>query len=708
MNSGNAYPFSRGAFTYRIVILILFLCFQLINSHESHAFERVKFIGVISSGLSSPVDVALSQSGDLFVLDKEKGRVLVYETGGRLIKEFGSRGSKPGEFSSPKSIYVTNKGKVIVADTGNDRIEVFNTSGKFLYYFGKYGSDPGKFDGPTGVAVDRFGLIFVADRGNSRVQVFTPRGVFLYGISTEGSPRDIDIDVQRNLYVLIPAKRQIVQYSALGDLKAKITCRINGRDYLEDARGISVDGKGDIFFTDSDYQSIKKVNVKSRVLATFGSEGDGRGQFKTPTGLASSPEGKIMVADTGNKRIQILNVLGKMEPMLSPELSSPPTVDFESSVQLEKGIVDLSYRIGAGIYALSEEANHIVLKGSSNKVLGEPRGAPGSFDDPEAMYISKDGKIYVADTGNHRLQIMNADGSPDYYFGVRGDKTGQFNKPSGVVLNSKGTIYVADTRNHRVQMFSNDGIFLSSFGRKSKGKKEEELEDGTFRYPSAVAVDSKDHLFVLDSGNNRIQVFDENGKFLWAIGKKGKRAGQFEDPVDIAIDENDLLYVAERGNSRVQIFKPSGLYVLSFGAPGEFPGYFKELSSVTAKKNRIYIADRKKDAIQVFNFYPSGKARGEPILVTKTGYPPYGFKGTDEEKKRVTREAAINRAVKELVMKTGMAEDEVRKSLMVESEEYLRGGKLKLTISIPKIKREKVKTKATVEKKGKGTRYELK
>ena len=94
-------------------------------------------------------------------------------------------------------------------------------------------------------------------------------------------------------------------------------------------------------------------------------------------------------------------------------------------------------------------------------------------------------------------------------------------------------------------------------------------EEGSFNAPTELAIDSQDQIYVLDTGNHRIQVFSEEGQFLRVIGKQGKEVGNFFQPTDLAIDEADYLYVADGGNHRIQVFHPKGPNMFAFGAPKE-------------------------------------------------------------------------------------------------------------------------------------------
>jgi DNA-binding beta-propeller fold protein YncE len=320
-------------------------------------------------------------------------------------------------------------------------------------------------------------------------------------------------------------------------------------------------------------------------------------------------------------------------------------------------------------------------------------------------------KIYVADSDNNRIQVLSLDGVPVFQFGSEGDEAGQFKKPEGVAVNSNGVIYVADTQNNRIQIFSNDGIFLTAFGKygtSEEGKKSAEI---VFQNPKAITIDSENLVYVLDSGNNRIQVFKEDGAFVGEIGGQGKSAGRFKQPGDITKDENNYLYVTDQGNHRVQIFSPGGEFVMSFGSYGEGPGYFRQLSAIAASEGKIFIADYKTDQIQAFRFYPKGLVEEDRIYVTKSAFPPHGYEGTDAERNSIARSVAFGQALQELAGRFGVTEEQLKPQVRVESEETLSGGELRVTISVPReksVEKEKLAPIGKpVEKKEKTPEFEL-
>jgi len=167
----------------------------------------------------------------------------------------------------------------------------------------------------------------------------------------------------------------------------------------------------------------------------------------------------------------------------------------------------------------------------------------GMFVFPHCIYVDKDRNVWVTDA-------MGMDGkgqqvtkfSPDGKVllklgkpGVAGAGNDTFNQPSGVVVAPNGDIFVADghggNSNARIVKFSKDGTFIKTWGKKGTGP-------GEFDEPHSIAMDSKGRIFVADRANNRIQIFDQDGKFLaeWK---------QFGRPSGIYIDKSDTLYVAD-------------------------------------------------------------------------------------------------------------------------------------------------------------------
>jgi sugar lactone lactonase YvrE/mono/diheme cytochrome c family protein len=158
---------------------------------------------------------------------------------------------------------------------------------------------------------------------------------------------------------------------------------------------------------------------------------------------------------------------------------------------------------------------------------------------PHGIFVAPDGTVWVADGQGHVVIQFTPDGKELRRFGkagVPGDGLGLLNQPNAVIVAKNGDIFIADghnvgTGNARVLKFKSDGTLINQWGGHGSAP-------GQFEMPHSLAFDSQGRLFVADRGNNRIQIFDQDGKFLdqWK---------QFSRPSGIFIDKDDVLYVAD-------------------------------------------------------------------------------------------------------------------------------------------------------------------
>lgn len=692
------FPLLFSGFYLPSTLSVLLLASVFAYPSQSLGFEKVEYVREFSVGLREPVDVALAVNGDVYVLDKEASKVFVYDASGKPKLDFGRPGSGPGQLDEPEAIAISPKGQVFVADTENDRIQAYDASGKFLFHFGSSGDRPGQLNDPSGLAIDPFGMIYVADRKNQRIQAFSHHGIFLQAFNLEGAPADIAIDPEGNIFALVPGTPAIVKINFQTHKRNLVHQPGQSPDFLNSGNGIAVDMRGDMYITERSDDSIKKIDSKGDLLVAFGSEGEGRGQFDDPGGMAADREGNIYIADSDNHRVQVFQVTGSQNPAMTVQTRSPPAIEFDSLLKAEEAITDLFYVPAKGLYVLSQEQDHILRIGSPNQVYGRKGRKPGEFDDPMALTASPDGVLAIADTGNDRAQLLDPEGAALYQFGKSGEKTGQFDEPAGIAISKKNLIYVADTENHRIQIFNKDGIFLTSFGRESDKITPQTPEKGKFNNPTSLAINSQHQLYVLDTNNHRVQMFEEEGQFIKVIGSKGRDPGQFLEPVDITVDEQDNLYVADHGNHRIQVFNPQGqlifmfgtsadnqIFGFSFGTPQKpQPGIFSKLSAITTFQEKVYVADAISDHIQVFKFYPTGLVKEERFFITKSAFPPHDSSKETTESQRVAKESALQQALEELVVKTGLTKDQLKDALRIERIESLSTGAIQVTVSVPK------------------------
>ncbi len=227
-------------------------------------------------------------------------------------------------------------------------------------------------------------------------------------------------------------------------------------------------------------------------------------------------------------------------------------------------------------------------------------GSDGTGDSefayPEGIAI-KNGKIYVIDRNNHRVQVFSEDRTFLFEFGSYafppGD--GTFYYPSGIAVDDWGYIYIAD-QGDRVQKFDASGSFVTSWGTPGTA-------DGEFNYPSDIAIDKSNDIYVIDQGNHRVQKFSLNGTFIKTWGENGSDVGQFIQPRCLAIDNEGFVYVSSW--AKVQKFTSDGVFVDLWGNENTtstmIGGIFKSPWGIEIdSKGYIYIVDKTLPAIHVF------------------------------------------------------------------------------------------------------------
>ncbi len=222
------------------------------------------------------------------------------------------------------------------------------------------------------------------------------------------------------------------------------------------------------------------------------------------------------------------------------------------------------------------------------KSWGKKGDKSGELKSPQRIAVGQDNLVYVADTGNHRIQVFDSEGSLIKGWGKKGDKDNEMEKPYGIAVGSDGAVYVSDKENKRILKFDRNGSLLAKFGNKNTISSD----------VMGIAVDAKGNVYAVDKDKNSIVVFNQKGEAIKTIGKKGKEDGNFKDPSDIAIDANGNIYIIDWGNKRIQKFDSNGNFSLSFGKEKELD---EPLGIGLAKNGNIYVADKGLKRILVYD-----------------------------------------------------------------------------------------------------------
>jgi len=165
--------------------------------------------------------------------------------------------------------------------------------------------------------------------------------------------------------------------------------------------------------------------------------------------------------------------------------------------------------------------------------------------------------------------------------------------PSDVAVAPDGRIYVVDGNNDRIAVYNAEGKFLATIGKHGTA-------DGEFSAPIGIDVDDKGNIYVADSGNDRLQVFSPAGKFIRRIPIREKR--QRIKPIDVAVDNaKGIIYVTGNTNHKVMLYSRSGKFLGAWGHRGNNPGEFRYPATITVSRDGlIYVVDVLNSRVQIF------------------------------------------------------------------------------------------------------------
>jgi sugar lactone lactonase YvrE len=216
-------------------------------------------------------------------------------------------------------------------------------------------------------------------------------------------------------------------------------------------------------------------------------------------------------------------------------------------------------------------------------------------------------RLFVSDAKMRRVLVFNPKHEQEGQFGAD-----VLVRPGGIALDNENRfLYVADTGNDVIDVFDADTFkYLRQIGKPSH--KHEQTDPGTFSLPEAVAVDADGNVYVTDTFNDRVEIFDADGKFISMFGKNGDAPGEFERPKSIAIDGDGHLWVVDAGKGQVKVFNQSGRLLIYFGEQGYFPGQFMGPWGITIDKfHRVIVSETFPGRVQMFRYITDEEAAAE-------------------------------------------------------------------------------------------------
>ncbi|KPK71646.1 hypothetical protein AMJ82_00020 [candidate division TA06 bacterium SM23_40] len=253
-----------------------------------------------------------------------------------------------------------------------------------------------------------------------------------------------------------------------------------------------------------------------------------------PEGVCLDLRGRVYVADTGNDRIVVFSSQGD----LLYEFGHRGWREGEFDAPIDVAVVsDLVFVVDWGNERIQTFGRD-----------GDPRGSVSIPDErgpwrPAGLVLGSAGALYFSDGERDRVVGLNRAGQIAFEIGGFGHWHGQLDDPRGVEVTDDQRLYVADSGNGRVEIFDALGAWESS------------LVGGDLVMPWDVCADGMGNLFVSDAGSDRVCVYGADGEFLFSVGTEGLRSGGLRQPTGIAFDGTEFIYVADKGNDRIQVFR---------------------------------------------------------------------------------------------------------------------------------------------------------
>jgi DNA-binding beta-propeller fold protein YncE len=351
---------------------------------------------------------------------------------------------------------------------------------------------------------------------------------------------------------------------------------------------VAVDTQGNVYVADQLSYVVQEFTADGVFETQWGSYGGGQGQFGPIGGLATDAAGNVYVVDSSHDRIEKFSPTGAFITAWGHRGDELGEFDFGSSQ-------NYTQPPGGGI---AVAGNHVYVADSGNDRIerfnlegGEPMAwgthgnGPGQLSYPRGV-AANESEVIVSDDDNHRIEKFNTEGAFEAQAGSQGDGPAQFAFPYGVALDAAGDVYVADDSNDRIVKLTPQLAFAGAWG--GYGSK-----PGQLAFPRALASDPAGDTYVADTANDRIEVFDPNGNYLRTFGISAAGPGLLSAPRGLAIDPSGRLLVSDTDGNRIEEFAPgSDSYLGQWTAAGGHAASFYYPQGIGIDpRGSVYVAD---------------------------------------------------------------------------------------------------------------------
>jgi len=578
-------------------IIALFL-FPALSIAQDYSFKSM----IPQNGdqrLEEATDLAVSSSGNYFIVDKDKGAIFKYDSTGQALETIKGVeiDGKNISFEEPFTIFLNQKNDLFVADKDLDKIFVLKKDGK-NQVLGKPGKNLGELHDLGPITVDSQDYTYIVSRKNNHVVVFAPDGRYQTWINAYTKGFDdiasIEVDAHDRLYVLDKEGPDVHIFDQYGNyLRSFLRLTSNPKVSIEEASEISVLNNGAFFILDKEKNVITHFDNEGNVIGTFGSQGrSAKGVFENAVDITHHPviHNRVLVLDRGGKVIQSFDV------PYNPGSDKKTTANRITIRDMEVDIPNFKSILSAGenrLYFIHEDNRGQVLAYDSSK-----EEIIQILQAEEAADIAKDkhNNIYVADRDAEEVIMFDSEGVLVRKFGQEIPE--QLKKPESVATLSDGSILVSDSKNTDIKLWNSQGVFQKELLNDERSILEE---------PYTIRVDSKDNIYIWDTDKNSLFKFDSSGSLVenGILKLRGEEAD--DDPGEIMgfeIDPLDQIHIFNATTNQYEIFAWNDKPVVKFryGRTGEGANSFENVERMGLNTSQFvaYVIHDKGDKMRAF------------------------------------------------------------------------------------------------------------
>jgi sugar lactone lactonase YvrE len=557
-------------------------------------------------------------------------------TGGGIIQRLAGAGSDnipatKAYLANPTQAIFDAEGNLYIADSYSARVRRVARSGIITTVAGngEYGAGSGdggpavraRVPNPVSLAFDSRGNLYISDNIDSRVRKVDRRGVITTvagsgtaGYSGDGGPATaarlnypvgIVVDRSDNLLIADAGNGVIRKVDRAGRIttfagKSPSPIRINSAAGTTEGGpaadasmwpwGLALDRDGNVYVAEADFNRIRKIDRSRRITTVAGSssggggfDGDGGAATKAllnyPQGVWVDPGGRVVIADTYNERIRVVDTDGIIRTIA-----------------------------GNGRYGFA---------GDGGPALG------AEFGDPAGVTADDAGRVFISDAWNGRIRVVEKSGiihavagAPPYIGDGSVATASRLAYPTDVAFDGAGGFYLADTWHERIRKVDANGVITTVAGTGAYGfdPKESRAVEARLADPGGVAVDTAGNLFIADTWNYVVRKVDRHGVITTVAGTPGQwgsvgdggpaASALLNRPADVAVDREGNLYIADTGNSRIRKVdtngtittvagNPAGSVLVPFGdgLDARLAGLFQPEGLVVDADGNLFIAD---------------------------------------------------------------------------------------------------------------------